>query len=283
MRNLDYFYRVMGFNRYSKNQAIYTALIMLCVVGFWVFENFYTPDTYSDAEGAGLKTEIPNTLIPESTTGAVVEHSYYTLSYNEPFEQAEWVAYVLKKEQLTQDQRERPFFIEDPKVKTKSADWRNYRGSGYDRGHLCPAGDRRFSEQAYNETFYTSNISPQDREFNAGVWNRLEIQVRDWARRYDELFVVTGGVLEPGLEEIGEEDVDVPSYYYKIVARGAPDNPKVLGFLFLGKESTKPLSEFTVSVDEIERRTGIDFFKALPDEVEAGLEGRIAAGDWKFD
>ena len=273
----------MEFNNYSKNRAIYTALIILCVVGFWVFENFYTPDTYSNPEGAGLKTEIPRTLMPESTTGAVVEHSYYTLSYNEPFEQAEWVAYQLKKEHLTRDQRERPFFIEDPKVKTKSADWRNYRGSGYDRGHLCPAGDRRFSEQAYNETFYTSNISPQDRDFNAGVWNRLEMQVRDWARRYDELFVVTGGVLEAGLEEIGEEDVDVPRYYYKIVARGAPENPKVLGFLFLGRESTKPLREFAVSVDEIERRTGIDFFEALPDAVEVDLEAQVNSREWRFD
>ncbi len=265
-----------------KRKTIYALLLVACIVGFWVFENFYTPDTYSDPENTDLKTDIPPNFLPSSTTGAIVEHSYYSLSYNEPFEQAEWVAYVLKKSQLTSDQRKRPFFIEDPKVKTKSADWRNYKGSGYDRGHLCPAGDRRFSEQAYNETFYTSNISPQDRDFNAGVWNRLELQVRDWARRYNELFVVTGGVLEPGLKEIGEEDVDVPRYYYKIIARGEPNDPKILAFLFLGKESTKPLRQFTVSVDEIEKRTGIDFFENLPDEVEARLESKVEVGDWKF-
>lgn len=267
---------------YGRNRTIYTVLLLVCIIGFWLFENFYTPDTYSDPDGKGLKEEIPANFMPGSTTGAVVEHSYYSLSYNEPYEQAEWVAYILKKEQLTNDQRERPFFIEDPKVKSKSADWRNYKGSGYDRGHLCPAGDRRFSEQAYNETFYTSNISPQDRDFNAGVWNRLEMQVRDWARRYDELFVVTGGVLEAGLEEIGDEDVDVPRYYYKIIARGKPDNPKILAFSFLGKESTKPLRQFTVSVDEIEKRTGIDFFENLPDGVEAKLEAGVSVGDWKF-
>lgn len=257
-------------------------MLIVCIVGFWLFENFYTPDTYSDSESTGLKMDIPLNFMPSSTTDAVVEHSYYSLSYNEPFEQAEWVAYMLRKDQLTNDQRKRPFFIEDPKVKTKSADWRNYKGSGYDRGHLCPAGDRRFSEQAYNETFYTSNISPQDRDFNAGVWNRLEQQVRDWARRYDELFVVTGGVLEPNLPEIGDEDVDVPRYYYKIIAKGAPNDPEVLAFLFLGQESTKPLRQFTVSVDEIEKRTGIDFFENLPDELEARLESKIVAGDWQF-
>lgn len=266
----------------NSNKLIYTALILVCIVGFWLFDNLYTPDTYSDPEGGGLKTEIPLTLMPSSTTGVVVEHSYYTLSYNEPYEQAEWVAYQLKKQHLTRDQRKRPFFIEDPKVPTKSADWRNYKGSGFDRGHLCPAGDRRFSEQAYNETFYTSNISPQDRDFNAGVWNRLEMQVRDWARRYDELFVVTGGVLEPGLQEIGEEDVDVPKYYYKIIARGRPDAPEILAFIFLGRESTKPLREFTVSVDDIEKRTGIDFFEQLPDAVEAELEQGIKVDGWDF-
>lgn len=267
---------------YRKSRLIYTILLALCIVGFWFFENFYTPDTYSRSESGTLKTEIPLDLMPRSTTGAIVEHNHFTLSYNEPFEQAEWVAYILKKEHLTSDQRKRPYFIEDPKVKTKSADWRNYRGSGYDRGHLCPAGDRRFSEQAYNETFYTSNISPQDRDFNAGVWNRLEMQVRQWAKQHNELFVVTGGVLENGLEEIGEEDVDVPRHYYKIVARGNPQNPKILAFLLLGKESSKLLRQFTVSVDEIEKRTGIDFFERLPNGLEKKLESRVDTQGWKF-
>ena len=136
-----------------------------------------------------------------------------------PYEQAEWVAYVLDKSHLTYDDRKRPYFIEDPFVSSKSADWRNYKGSGYDRGHLVPAGDRRFSLQAYNETFYTSNISPQNREFNAGIWNDLEQQTRRWAKQYGTLYVFTGGVLKKGLEEIGEEGVDVPDHFYKIIAR----------------------------------------------------------------
>jgi len=146
-------------NQRKKNRVIYTALLLLCIIGFWLFENFYTPDTYSSAEDDKLETNIPSYFLPTSTTGAIVAHDHFMLSYNEPYEQAEWVAYMLKKNHLTYDDRKRPYFIEDPKVKSKSADWRNYKGSGYDRGHLCPAGDRRFSEFAYNETFYTSNIS----------------------------------------------------------------------------------------------------------------------------
>ena len=266
----------------KRNRTVFTILLLICVVGFWLFENFYTPATYSMAGEGDIKSEMSLTLLPSSTTGDIVVHNHYTLSYNEPFEQAEWVAYELKKEHLTNDNRERPYFIEDPKVKTKSADWRNYRGSGYDRGHLCPAGDRRFSEQAYNETFYTSNISPQDRDFNAGVWNRLEMQVRRWAKRYDKLFVVTGGVLENGLKEIGEEDVDVPNYYYKIVAKGEKTNLKVIAFLMPSRSSSKPLEQFTVPIDKIERLTSIDFFEQLPIELTSELEKNVNLKGWHF-
>ena len=266
----------------KNNRVIYSILVLVCVVGFWLFENFYTPDTYSEGIVVEEKTEISSLLLPSSTTGDLITHEHFMLSYNEQYEQAEWVAYMLKQKHLTNDERKRPYFIEDPKVKTKSADWRNYKGSGYDRGHLCPAGDRRFSEQAYNETFYTSNISPQDRGFNAGVWNRLELQIRQWTKKYGTLFVVTGGVLGEGLKEIGEEDVDVPKYFYKIVARGDGDNLKLIAFLMPGVENKKPLKKFVVSVDEIEKMTGIDFFEKIKNEEGSKLEGEVITKNWKF-
>lgn len=261
--------------RSQKNKTIYTLLIVVCVLGFWLFENFYTPASYSKNGDSALEGDFPEVLLPTSTTGQVVKHSYYCLSYSEPYEQAEWVAYALSKSQLTYEDRRRPYFIEDPWVTTKSADWRNYRGSGYDRGHLCPAGDRRFSVQAYNETFYTSNITPQDKEFNAGLWNRLEMQVRAWAKRYGIVYVYTGGILTSGLEEIGEEDVDVPKYFYKIVARGTPEDLKVIAFIVPNYESNLPLENFLVSVDAIEERTGIDFFHHLSKSQEELIESKV--------
>lgn len=266
----------------NKNKVIYTILLLLCVIGFWLFENFYTPDTYTAPEGKSIKTEIPEYFMPTSTTGAIVAHNHYMLSYNEPYEQSEWVVYLLKKSHLTYDDRRRPYFIEDPKVKTKSADWRNYKGSGYDRGHLCPAGDRRFTKYAYNETFYTSNISPQNREFNAGIWNELENKIRQWVKRDGVLFVVTGGVLENGLDEIGEEDVDVPRFFYKIITKGGLKNPKTIAFLMPNEPSRKSIKQFVVSVDSIEELTGIDFFHELPNGIEEKLEREIKSTDWRF-
>lgn len=267
-----------GQKGYHRNRTIYTLLLIICILGFWWFENFYTPDTYSDPEGTERAT-VADYLLP-SNTGQVVQHQHFMLSYSERYEQAEWVAYTLKKEQLTYDDRDRPYFIEDPKVKTKSADWRNYKGSGYDRGHLCPAGDRRFSEYAYNETFYTSNISPQDREFNAGLWNRLEQQVRRWAKRYGQVVVLTGGVLEQGLDHIGEEEVAVPRQFYKIVVRGSQPGMQVLAFLMEAKESNRPLTDFLVPVDRIEARTGLDFFQGLPDTLQNSVEASVNASSW---
>jgi len=267
--------------RRERKRWIYTILLIVVIVGFWVFENFYTPDPYSQPDGPVTNRETPF-LLPSSTTGAIISHDHFTLSYHEQYEQAEWVAYTLKREYLTYDDRDRPYFIEDPKVPTKSADWRNYRGSGFDRGHLCPAGDMRFSEYAYNQTFYTSNISPQRKDFNAGVWNRLEMQVRDWCKRYGTLNVAVGGVLESGLDEIGDEDVAVPERYFKIITRGDIENLEVIAFLMPNYESQRPLQDFAVPVDEVETATGIDFLAELPDPIENKLERQTKIAAWQF-
>lgn len=265
-----------------KNRTIYTILIIVCIIGFWVFENFYTPATYSDKYDEDGEQLIDPKFLPSASKNTLVRHKYYMFSYSEPHEQAKWLAYPLKREHLTQHDRERPYFIEDPKVKSKSADWRNYRGSGYDRGHLCPAGDRRFSEQAYNETFYTSNISPQDSDFNAGIWNRLEQKVRYWCKKHGDLVVITGGVLEPGLIEIGDEDVDVPDAFFKIVIRPSEQSVQIVSFLIPNKESNRPLEDFLVTIDELEKLTGLDFFEKQDLEWQEKMESSIISSAWNF-
>ena len=265
----------------SKNRLRYTILLFVCIIGFWCFENFYTPAHYSEPGFDNGEIPFVEELIPSATNTNIVTHKYFMLSYSEPHEQAAWVAYVLSPSHLTYDDRERPYFIEDPKVRTKSADWRNYKGSGYDRGHLCPAGDRRFSEYAYNETFYTSNITPQDKAFNAGVWNRLEMQIRQWCKQYGTLYIITGGVLEGRMQQIGEEDVDVPNAFFKVVIRKENNNYKVLAFLMPHEESTLPLSKFLVPVSQLEKLTGLDFFSTLKG-AEQKLEKKVDRSGWKF-
>lgn len=220
--------------------------------------------------------------LPKTSNGKIVRHKYYTLSYVENHEQAEWVAYELKKNDIVYSNHKRPYFIDDPKVESGSANWKNYIRSGYDRGHLCPAGDRRFSKEAFDETFFTSNISPQRNDFNAGLWNRLEQKTRYWAKKYDGLYVVTGGVLEPNLDAIGKEHVSVPKYFYKVLIDRVNDEYKAIGFLVPHKESDKPLYSFVVPIDTIEKMTGIDFFSRLPDTIESKIEKSADYKQWSF-
>lgn len=201
--------------------------------------------------------------LPTSTTKQIVKHQYYTLSYNEKFEQAEWVAYELKKENLKNRDYKRPYFIEDPKVKTGSADWRNYKNSGYDKGHLCPAADMEFDENAYHDTFYTSNISPQKHDFNSGIWNRLEQKTRYWAEKYNDIYVVTGGILSDSDKKIGTEKVSVPKYFYKIILAKSGKEHKAIAFLVPNEDSDKSLYDFVVPIETLEKMTGIDFFPNL--------------------
>jgi endonuclease G len=221
-------------------------------------------------------------FLPTSTTNQIVKHEYYTLSYNEKYEQAEWVAYELKKSYVRSSNFDRPYFIEDPKVKTGSADWRNYKKSGYDKGHLCPAGDMEFEINAYNDTFFTSNISPQIHDFNGGVWNRLEQKVRYWATKYDGVYVITGGVLESNLKTIGQEKVSVPNYFYKILLDNSDGQYRMIAFLVPSKKSDKPIYDFVVSVDSLEKMTGIDFFPKLENKTENRLEKSSDYKAWSF-
>ena len=218
--------------------------------------------------------------LPTNTTNAVYTHNTYTLSYAEEFEQAEWVAYYLDKEDIKYINYKRPLFEVDHEVITGSAHWRNFKNSGYNKGHLLPAGDRRASYEEFEETFLTSNISPQKYKFNSGIWNRLEQKVRYWAGKYDGLYVVTAGVLSSDLETIGYENVAVPKYFYKVLLTN--DKTRMIGFLVPHKDSNKPLYEFVVSVDSIEKMTGLDFFSELEDTLESQLESNSSYKDWSF-
>ena len=260
--------------------VVYPLLILLISLIIYLF--YPTPSKDENEPNNIQVSESTFNYLPTSTTNHIISHDYYTLSYNEKYEQAEWVAYELKKEHLTKTNRKRPYFIQDRKVTSKSAHYKNFKNTGYSKGHLCPAGDRKFSEAAFNETFLTSNISPQNLKFNAGVWNRLEQKTRYWASKERKLYVVTGGILNENLLTIGTEKVAVPKFFYKILFDNTEPDIKVIAFLIPHQESKKPLYEFVVSIDRIEQLTGLDFFPALPDTIENNLEKNSNYKNWSF-
>ncbi|PVW17220.1 DNA/RNA non-specific endonuclease [Marixanthomonas spongiae] len=267
-----------------NRKLLYPVLVVLVTAGLYYAEKYIDKqnEPYPDMtnETAEVYSEFNDDYLPQSTYDAVVIHKYYTLSYAEPYEQAEWVAYELRKDQIVNNDFKRPYFVVDREVKTGSADWRNYKNSGYDRGHLIPAADREFSENAYHETFLTSNISPQNHEFNAGIWNRLEQKTRYWAKKYDGVYVVTGGVLREGLETIGGERVSVPESFFKIIVDISEGKHKAIAFLIPNKATSESYYNFAISIDELEQQAGIDFFPKLPDSIEHKMEATFNLKDW---
>ncbi|WP_179319219.1 DNA/RNA non-specific endonuclease [Winogradskyella helgolandensis] len=267
-----------------KRKPIYTIIAVIIVIGIYSYEHFLNSEVKAELvkDGEIVKEDTNLYFLPTSTTGQIVHHQNYSLSYSEPHEQAEWVAYELKASHISSTNHKRPYFEIDNAVKTGAAHWGNYKKSGYDKGHLCPAGDRRFTQEAHDETFLTSNISPQEHQFNAGVWNRLEQKVRYWAKKNDGVFVVTGGILKNGLKTIGDEDVAVPNQFYKVILDNTNGKIKVLAFIMNHENSDLPLYKFVVSVDEVEALTGIDFFPELDDALEDKLEASSSYKSWSF-
>lgn len=266
-------------------RTLYSIIAILIVLAVYVYEHFLAEEEKAEIvlEGEEIKSNTNEYFLPTSTTGQIVHHKVYSLSYSEAHEQAEWVAYELKKSHLSNTNFKRPYFEIDKAVKTGAAHWRNYKNSGYDRGHLCPAGDRRYSKEAHDETFLTSNICPQEHEFNSGIWNTLEQKVRYWANKYDGVFVVTGGVLKDDLKTIGTEEVSVPDQFYKVLIDNNTGKTKMIGFLLPHENTNKPLYDFVVSVDEVEALTGIDFFPELDDTIENKLEASSSYKGWSFN
>ena len=220
-------------------------------------------------------------LLPTSTTGQIVKHTYYTLSYCEKDEQSEWVYYELTSEMVKGRQPRTDDYRPDEKVSNVSEQLEDYRHSGYDRGHLCPAGDMKLNLTSMSESFYLSNMSPQVKEFNDGIWNTLEERVRRWALTCGRIYVVTGGVLTSNKGKIGPDRVSIPKYFYKVIydPRG---KGKMIAFLIPNEKSEKPLQDYVVTVDSLESLTGIDFFPELPDSIENHLESSKDVSSWSF-
>ena len=213
----------------------------------------------------------------------------YSICYRESYEQAEWSAYCLTEDELVKNAKRSDDFRADPEITTGSATPADYKKSGYDRGHLSPAADFAFSEKAMSETFYMSNMSPQKGSLNRGIWKDLESKVREWAELYGRVYVISGPVLEKPASEyksIGENQVAVPEFYYKVILiplyedendKASPEdaqNVMMIAFILPNEKCEGTLDDYAVTVDEVESRTGLDFFAPLPDSIENEMEGK---------
>ena len=227
----------------------------------------------SNKQADTSRMEIP---LMNKEQGQIIQRTGYTLSYHAKHRTPQWVAWELTKEETRGNEERTNEFQPDPDVMGAKVVTYDYSHSGYDRGHMAPAGDMKWSKKAMQESFYMSNICPQDHNLNTEDWNDLENKSREWARRYGKVYIVCGPIYNGTRNEyIGDHRVKVPDAFFKVILINHDRKQAALGFYFENKAGERPLSEYLVSVDKLEDMTGLDFFSALPDEIENRLEKEI--------
>jgi len=216
------------------------------------------------------------------TCDTILVYTGFDLGYNEQFEQAAWVAYVLTREEIESGTIERTDnFRSDTSLASGSASLSDYRGSGFDRGHLAPAGDMKWDQLAMSQSFLMSNMSPQVPAFNRGIWRKLETEVRNWAIEKDSLYVITGPLFSLSDSLIGDNEVGVPAFYFKVLVDLSPPDHDMIAFLLPNSGSSEELMHFAIPVDSLERLSAYDFFGKAPDQdMIQWLEARIETGNW---
>jgi endonuclease G len=171
-------------------------------------------------------------------------------------------------------------FMPDPKVRGASAVTGDYRKSGYDRGHMAPAADMRWDRRAMRESFYLSNVCPQNSNLNRGRWGDLEQDVRRWAKACGAVYVVCGPIVGRQPLCIGTDQVAVPDSFFKVLCRRVDSHYQAIGFIFPNQACHAPVASYALSVDSVEKRTSLDFFSQLPDSIENRIEAVCHPQDW---
>ena len=238
-----------------------------------------TTHTTEEIEQSQPDTDAPLMEIPvmdAKKQGQVLYRTGYTLAYDQKTRTPQWVAWELTKKETNGKEERTNKFQPDPDAKGPKVVTYDYSNSGYDRGHMAPAADMKWSKKAMEESFYMTNICPQNHNLNTSDWGELENKSRQWARRYEKVHIVCGPIYTGKRKEyIGDNRVRVPDAFFKVILINHAKKQVALAFLFDNESGERPLTEYLTSVDKVEKLTGMDFFSALPDELENRLEAEI--------
>lgn len=242
-----------------------------------------------------VQDEIRAVGLPKSNQEEeIISHSAFSLSYNETHEQANWVMHVVMTDIANGNVSRSNDFREDPLITTGTAQEKDYflktlkadrtysyDGYGYDRGHLAPSADFRWSEKALSESYFYSNISPQIGNFNREKWAELENFIREYVTTNGvNLVIVTAPVLNDNLLKIERSDngVSIPEYFVKVALD--LKNKRGIGFVLPHQKIEMPLASYTVSIDSVEALLGYDLFTELDDLLETEIESNVNAQYW---
>lgn len=198
----------------------------------------------------------------------------YVASYNKDWRLPNWVGWILTADHTTGPyKRKGVSFQEDMEVPEPRVTTFDYQRSGYDRGHMCPSGDNKWSRKAQEDCFLMTNICPQTHTLNAGDWNDLEQQCRRWAQKYEDIYIVAGPIVrKESRKRIGRAKVVVPDAFFKVVLHTGA-GAWGIGFVYENNDEHHSMSERATTIDEVEELTGINFFPTLAADLEKRVEG----------
>ena len=253
--------------------VIVFALIFL--LGRFIYNDLY-PAPKIEVQANGL-TDVK---LPAEMKNVVCQYYGFTSYFNPETHIPNCVAYEIIESETTGDEPRKKSFEADHTI-DGCAESSDYRNSGYDRGHMAPAADMKWSKEAMEESFLMTNICPQVKSLNSGIWHRLEQRVREWAARDSSIIVVCGPIFTPGkpVEQIGEIGVAVPHRFFK--ALYAPGRNIGIAFIFDNDKVKGELRKYAVTIDSVERETGLDLFYNLPDDIENEVENQCNYKLWE--
>lgn len=237
----------------------------------------------SSAQNVLVDLEIPRFV--ESFPSQILKREGYVVSYNKTTKCANWVAWHLTKEHTSgQWSRKGVPYFEDMDAeypRQTLEDWK-INPERYDHGHMCPAADNKWSQKAMEQSFLLTNMCPQNRTLNGGDWQELENKCRDWAYLYNDIYIVCGPLFYSGKNKTigGSKEIWVPDAFYKVILC-MNDSPKAIGFIYPNEGKHHVLSYYSCSVDEVESKSGIDFFYQLEDNLESKIESQPNINEWR--
>lgn len=240
-------------------------------------ESSVDPDNLSEPN----YTNYENVVVPPSLDNKEIDYTGFTVGFNASKHQPNYVAWV-----LTPDHLDGPYtrkgvnFMQDPNVEG-CATLADYKGSGFDRGHMAPAADMKWSAQAMADCHYLTNMCPQDDALNSGAWATVEKNTRKWVEKHGPLVIIAGPVLSDRLTRtIGESKVPVPDRFFKVILAPEANPPMGLAFIMPNAKVEGGAQAAVASIDQVEAITGFDFFAALPDDVENQVETESSLRKW---
>ncbi len=253
-------------------------MVVLYFVGRYVVTDVYSANRAKrdSAEIARLE----EVKFPATTDNMKIVYKGFTVYFNSRHHVPNCVIYELTGAETEGEYPRYKNFLTDEQVAGCANPW-DYTHSGYTRGHMAPAADMKWDREAMKESFYMTNICPQKTALNSGGWNKLENKVRDWARRDSAIIVATGPILSDNMPTIGESRVAVPEHFYKVVFAPYASPERAIAFIYPNGSCKGNVSKYAVTVDEVERLTGIDFFSSLDDDTEEQIESHINLLQWE--